>query len=103
MITDKFGPVDEDAFRKWVQDFDKDTKIKIVETKLPKERSKAGYFIASVRMEVAIPSMFGDPFISTSQMNLILDEKSNEWKIDFLANTIDKELEYRKAPAEAKI
>jgi len=103
MVTDKFGPVDEDSFRKWVQDFDKDTKIKIVETKLPSEKSKGGFYIASVKMEVAIPSMFGDPFISPSQMNLILDEKTNEWKIDFLANSIDKELEYKKAPAEAKI
>jgi hypothetical protein len=103
MVTDKFGPVDEDAFRKWVQDFTKDTKIRILETKLPAEKTRAGYYIASVKMEVATPSVFGDPFISASQMNLILDEKVNEWKIDFLAQTIDKELEFKKAPAEAKI
>ncbi|MDH5643711.1 MAG: hypothetical protein OEY63_05865, partial [Gemmatimonadota bacterium] len=38
MVSGKFGPVDPDSFRKWVQNFEKGTKIKIVDTKVPKEK-----------------------------------------------------------------
>jgi len=103
MLTDRFGPVDPNSFRKWVQEFEKGTKIKILETQTPKEKTKGGFFLAIVKMEVATPSIFGEPFISTSQMNLVLDEKTNEWKIDFLAQTIDYENEFKKAPVEAKM
>jgi len=101
MLTSKFGPVDPDSFRKWVQDFDTETKIKIIETKIPNGKAKGGLYIATVKMEVATPSVFGDAFISTSQTNLILDEKTNEWKIDFLAETNKYEIDYKNAPLEA--
>lgn len=103
LLTDKFGPVDPDSFRKWVQEFEKDTQIRILETKLPEKKSKNGYFIAKVMMEIQTPSLFGQPFVNHSQMNLILDEKTNEWKIDFLAETIEYEEDFKAAPAEARV
>jgi len=102
MVSQKYGHVDPDSFRKWVQDFEKGTKIKIVDVDVPKERNKGGVYVASVRMEVATPSLFGDAFISTSRMNLVLDEELNEWKIDFLAETNKYENDYKNEPLEAK-
>jgi len=103
MVSSKFGPVDPDAFRKWVQDFEKGTKIKVIDTIMPKEKNKGGLYVATVKMEVATPSVFGDAFISTSQMNLVLDEKANEWKIDFLAETNVYENDYKNGPLEVKV
>ncbi len=101
MISDKYTHLDLNIFRKWTQNYSGESKIKVLETIIPKEKNKSGDIVAMVKLEVLTPSMFGGDFKSTSRMNLILDEEANEWKIDFLADTID-EASFLKAPKEAR-
>ena len=100
MVSARHSTLNPNSFRKWTQDFSEDSKVKITKTIMPKSRNKNGDFVASVLLETTIPSMFEDSFTSTSRMNLILDEDSNEWKIDFTADTINEE-SFLKAPADA--
>lgn len=91
MVSTKYGEINQENFRKWTENFGASrSKIKIVNTTLPQTPDKKGNWIAVVKLEVNAPSMFGDSFTSTSQINLILDEKEKEWKIDFLGDTIDE-------------
>lgn len=100
MISNRHGEVDANTFRKWTQDYSAKTKIKIRETVMPDRPNKSGDYVATVKMDVLTPSSFGGDFTTSSQMNLILDEDENVWKIDFLAETVDEE-DFRKAPKEA--
>jgi len=91
MVSTKYIDMSPDSFRKWTENFSSsESKIKIVGTILPKERTKSGDWVATVNLEIQTPSLFGDYFTSTSKLNLILDEKEKEWKIDFIADTIDE-------------
>lgn len=101
MVSSKYGEMSPDNFRKWTENYSKDTTFKVKETTIPKDPNSKGDWVASVKLEVQNPSKFGGTFSTTSQMNLILDEKSNEWKIDFMAETINEE-QYRNLPAEAR-
>lgn len=101
MISARHGEVDANTFRKWTQDYSSETKIKIKETIMPDGPNQAGDYIATVKMDVLTPSTFGGDFATSSQMNLILDEEENVWKIDFLAETVD-DANFRKAPKEAR-
>jgi hypothetical protein len=102
MVSTKYTDVNPDNFRRWTENYTKETSFKIKETIIAKEPNSKGDMLAMVKMEVQTPSTFGGTFSTTSQINLILDEKTNEWKIDFLAETIDEE-QFRKMPAEAKL
>lgn len=102
MVSSKYSEVSPDNFRKWTESYTREMSFKVKETIIPKEPNSKGDMVATVKLEVQSPSTFGGTFSTTSQMNLILDEKTNEWKIDFIADTIDEE-PFRKAPAEAKL
>ncbi len=91
MVSTKYVELSPGNFRKWTENFSSsESKIKIVSTTLPKERTKSGDWVATVNLEIKTPSLFGDYFTSTSKLNLILDEKEKEWKIDFVADTVDE-------------
>ncbi|VAX25464.1 hypothetical protein MNBD_NITROSPINAE02-1164 [hydrothermal vent metagenome] len=102
MVSNKYGALNTDTFRRWTQDFNAESKIKIVNVKLPDKPNKNGDYVAVVKMEIHTPSMFGGSFTTHSQINMLLDDKDNKWKIDFLAHTIDEE-DFLKAPAEARL
>jgi len=101
LISPKTSRVDQNTFRKWTQEFSKESKIKIIETIIRKQRDKDGFLMASVKMEVLSPSIFGGDFKSTSNMNLILNEEENKWEIDFLAQTVNED-NFLKAPKDAR-
>ncbi len=91
MVSTKYGAMNIDSFRKWTENYGTgQAKLKVVQTVLPKEPNKNGDWIAVVKLEVSTPSIFGDNAKTSSQLNLILDEKANEWQIDFNADTIDE-------------
>lgn len=100
MVSNKYGGVDPQTFRKWSDRYTHDSEIKLVETIMPQGPDKKGDWIAKVKLEISTPSMFGDAFKTISRMNLILDQDAGEWKIDFFAETIDEE-DFRRAPSEA--
>jgi len=100
MVSTKYRGMDPNEFRKWTETYNKESKITVIETNVPVSPNLKGEFVAEVLMEVQTPSSFGDFFTSTSKVNLILDPETNEWKIDFMADTID-ETDYLNAPAEA--
>lgn len=101
MVSTKYGDVSPDNFRRMTENFQSTTsKIKVVQATLPKDVNKHGDWVAMVKLEVKTPSRFGDDFITSSQINLILDEESHEWQIDYNAETID-ESSFMKAPQEA--
>lgn len=102
MVSTKYTEVNPDSFRRWTENYTKETSFKVKETIISKESNSKGDMLAMVKMEVQSPSTFGGTFSTTSQINLILDEKTNEWKIDFLAETIDED-QFRKMPAEARL
>lgn len=100
MVSQKYGNADPQTFRKWTERYSLGSEIKPVETIISGEPNKKGDWIASVKLEISTPSMFGDAFKTISRMNLILDQDTGEWKIDFFAETIDEE-GFRTAPGEA--
>ena len=101
LVSDRYRTFDINDFRRWTQDFDKESKIEIAETILPTAPNESGDMVAVVKINVKTPSIFGGYFTTTSRMNLILDEETNSWKIDFMADTID-ESEFLEAPTEVK-
>jgi hypothetical protein len=101
MVSNARQAVDPDAFRRWTQSFSSDTKVKVVKTILPEKPNDRGEMVAVVMLESETPSTFGGTFTTSSRMHLILDADANEWKIDFLGDTID-ESEFKKAPADVK-
>lgn len=102
MVSTKYRVMDQNDFRRWTERFSSDTKYKVLKTDLPAARNKGGDMIAAVKLEVKTPSSFGDYFVTTSQVNLILDTEDNRWKIDFMADSID-ESAFLTAPAEARV
>lgn len=101
MVSTKYGEISADSFRKWTENYGSTpSKVRVVSTALPKEPNKNGDWVAAVKLEVSAPSKFDDNFKTTSQINLILDKASNEWQIDFNAETID-ESAFMKAPQNA--
>lgn len=101
MVSTKYSEVSPDNFRKWTESYTKEISFKAKETIIPKEPNSKGDMVATVKLEVLSPSTFGGTYSTTSQINLILDEKTNEWKIDFMADTIEED-QFRTAAAEAK-
>ena len=91
LISAKYGTIEEDTFMRWTEQYDSDTKIKILDSSISNKKDAKGNIIAKVTVEYSVPSAFGTPFTSKSQTNLILDEKEKRWKIDFMAETKDEE------------
>ena len=91
LISTKYGNIEDDTFMRWTEQFDPETKIKIIDSSISNKRDAKGNILAKVTVEYSVPSIFGSPFTSKSQTNLILDEKEKRWKIDFTAETKDEE------------
>ncbi|VAX17218.1 hypothetical protein MNBD_NITROSPINAE01-1125 [hydrothermal vent metagenome] len=100
MVSKQYIELDQNNFRKWTENLNPDSKITVAKTILPTGPNKHGVWVATVKLNVSTPSMFGDSFSTTSKINVILDTQSNEWEIDFLGDTID-DADYQKMPAEA--
>jgi len=101
MLSSSRQEINQDSFRRWTESFSSDTKVKVVKTILPEKPNDRGEMVAVVMLEAESPSTFGGTFTTTSRMHLILDEEANEWKIDYMGDTID-ESEFKKAPADVK-
>lgn len=101
MVSARYGEIDPDQFRKWTQDFTGEARVKVSRVAVADKPNAKGDMVAMVDLEVNTPSLFDEPLVTTSKMNLILDPKANEWKIDFMADTID-ETTFKSAPAEAR-
>ncbi|MEK7846537.1 MAG: hypothetical protein AAB257_06200 [Nitrospinota bacterium] len=91
LISTKYGNIEDDTFMRWTEQFDPETKIKIIDSSISNKRDAKGNILAKVTVEYSVPSAFGSPFTSKSQTNLILDEREKRWKIDFTAETKDEE------------
>ena len=91
LISTKYGNIEDDTFMRWTEQFDPETKIKIIDSSISNKRDAKGNILARVTVEYSVPSAFGSPFTSKSQTNLILDEREKRWKIDFTAETKDEE------------
>lgn len=101
MVSTKYGEMSPDNFRKLTENFQSTrSKIKVVQATLPKEPNKHGDWVAVVKLEASTPSRFEGDFVTSSQVNLILDETTHEWQIDYNAETID-ESAFMKAPQDA--
>lgn len=100
MVSTKYIELDQSNFRKWTENLNSDSKITVAGTTLPTEPNRHGAWVAIVALNVSTPSMFGDAFTTTSKIGLILDSETNEWKIDFLGDTID-DSDYQKMSPEA--
>ncbi|OGW11742.1 MAG: hypothetical protein A3F81_06355 [Nitrospinae bacterium RIFCSPLOWO2_12_FULL_39_93] len=96
LISTKYGNIEDDTFMRWTEQFDPETKIKIIDSSISNKRDAKGNILAKVTVEYSVPSIFGSPFTSKSQTNLILDEEEKRWKIDFTAETKDED-GFRKA------
>ena len=83
--------VNSETFRRWTEMYDPNTEITVVESKVLEKPTEAGNTVAEVQLEFKVPSSFGGFMTSRSLMHLILDKKTNTWKIDFLAETINEE------------
>jgi hypothetical protein len=102
MVSNRNSVINQDNFRRWTENYSRETKLNIVKSELPTKADDHGDWIATVRLEVKTPSIFGGDYTTTSRINMILDQKENVWKLDFLADTVDEE-EQRKAPAEVRV
>jgi len=91
LISTKYGNIEDDTFMRWTEQFDPETKIKIIDSSISNKRDAKGNILAKVTVEYSVPSIFGSPFTSKSQTNLILDEEEKRWKIDFTAETKDED------------
>ena len=87
LISTKYGNIEDDTFLRWIEQYDPETKIKIIDSSISNKKDADGNIIAKVTVEYSVLSSFGSPFTSKSQTNLILDEKEKRWKIDFTAET----------------
>ena len=89
MVSDKYFFPTEYQFKTWVEAYPANSEIKNLKSNILSKSGKD--VIVQVTLEYAVPSEFGGSFTSTSKMNLILDDKTNSWKIDFTAETLPEE------------
>ncbi len=89
MISDKYYMPSESSFKKWVENYPSSTEIKNLRSAIIK--NKRDEVVAQVTLDYTIPSQFGGTLTAKSTMNLILDNKSNTWKIDFTGETLPEE------------
>lgn len=89
MVSDKYYLPTEEQFKKWVEYYPHDAEIENLQNSIIKD--KRDEVIAQVTFEYTVPSDFGGTYTAKSVMNLILDDKSNSWKIDFTAETLPED------------
>ena len=89
MVSDKYYHPTEDNFKKWVDQYQSSTEIRNLQSKIIKD--KRDEKIAQVTLEYSVPSDFGGTYTAKSSVNLILDNKSNSWKIDFTGETLPED------------
>lgn len=95
MISDKYYMPSESSFKKWVENYPSSSEIKNLKSTIIK--NKRDEVVAQVTLDYTIPSEFGGTLSAKSTMNLILDNKSNTWKIDFTGETMPEESHEDKA------
>jgi len=100
MVSDKYRGIDANNFREWTESFNTKSTIEIIETIMPNEKTADGFWLASVKLIIEIPSSFGDTYTTTSTMNCIFHEDEDAWKIDFMGDTIMED-EFLDAPVNA--
>ena len=89
MVSDKYYHPTEDNFKKWVDQYQSSTEIRNLQSKIIKD--KRDEKIAQVTLEYSVPSDFGGSYTAKSTVNLILDSKTNSWKVDFTGETLPEE------------
>ena len=89
MVSDKYYLPTEENFKRWVDQYPSSTEIKNLQSKIVKDKKNEK--IVQVTLEYTVPSDFGGTYTAKSSVNLILDNKSNSWKIDFTAETLPEE------------
>lgn len=89
MVSDRYYLPTEENFKRWVDQYPSSTEIKNLQSKIVKDKKNEK--IAQVTLEYTVPSDFGGTYTAKSSVNLILDNKSNSWKIDFTAETLPEE------------
>ena len=88
MVSDRYFFPTEDQFKRWVEAYPATAEIKNLKSSITKSGKDV---IAQVTLEYTVPSQFGEGYTSKSIMNLILDNKTNSWKVDFTAETMPEE------------
>lgn len=89
MVSDRYYLPTEENFKRWVDQYPSSTEIKNLQSKIVKDKKNEK--IVQVTLEYSVPSDFGGTYTAKSSVNLILDNKSNSWKIDFTAETLPEE------------
>ena len=89
MVSGKYYNITEDKFKQWVEYYPPNSEIKNFQSNIIK--GKKNEVIAQVTLEYSVSSDFGGTYNSKSVVNLILDDKSNTWKIDFTAETLPED------------
>ncbi len=89
MVSDRYYLPTEENFKRWVDQYPSSTEIKNLQSKIVKDKKNEK--IVQVTLEYTVPSDFGGTYTAKSSVNLILDNKSNSWKIDFTAETLPEE------------
>src|SRR3989304_441106 len=88
-VTNRLYLPTEENFKRWVDQYPSSTEIKNLQSKIVKDKKNEK--IVQVTLEYSVPSDFGGTYTPKSSVNLILDNKSNSWKIDFTAETLPEE------------
>jgi hypothetical protein len=102
MVSDKYRGIEANNFRTWTDSLNTKSTIEILETVLPEEKTADGFWVASVKLLIEIPSSFGDTYTTTSTMNCIFHEDDDAWKIDFMGDTIHED-QFLDAPVDAMV
>lgn len=80
LISTKHYTLTEDKFKGIVLNYPGSMEVKVIGHRVIKDS-------AVVSIEYKIPSAFGGDFTAVTEVNLDLDDKTNNWKIDFTAET----------------
>ncbi len=102
LVSTRYREYSLSEFRRSTESYSSETRFTVIKTIMPTDPDKDGNWIAVTKLEVKTPSSFGDYFTTTSQVNLILDQFDNKWKIDFRGDSIYEE-DFKSAPAEARV
>ena len=84
LVSKKHHNISEDNFNSIVLNYPEDLKVKVVNGKILDDK-------AIVPIEYTTASSFGGVYTVKTDVNLIVDEKSKSWKIDFAGDTYDSQ------------
>lgn len=84
LVSKKHHNISEDNFNSIVLNYPEDLKMKTINGKMLEDK-------AIVTIEYSVPSSFGGDYVVETDINLIVDEKTKSWKIDFAGDTYDSQ------------